>query len=191
MTATATSGLPVAFTSLTAAVCSVSGNTVSLIAVGTCTVAANQAGNGTYNPAVQVAQSFTVTPAGTGGGDADIPTLPEWARDPDGPDAAGARPAPAAGRATESLFLSTLQLKGRSAMKLHPQSGSAWALAAIGLFGSLPTAHAALVIGSAGQVYSQNFDTLTTSTAASAWANGFDAGRLEPVRPEQCGHLKS
>ncbi len=60
VTATATSGLTVALTSVTAAVCTVSGNTVTLVAAGTCTVAANQVGNGNYNPAPQVLQSFTV-----------------------------------------------------------------------------------------------------------------------------------
>jgi uncharacterized protein len=77
LTATASSGLTVSFSSLTSAVCAVSGNTVSLLAVGTCTVAANQAGNATYLPAGQASQSFSVTTA-VELGDGDIPTLPEW-----------------------------------------------------------------------------------------------------------------
>ncbi len=76
--ATASSGLAVTFSSLTASTCTVAGNTVTLVALGACTVAADQTGNASYSAAPQVAQSFTVTAAGTGGGDADIPTLPEW-----------------------------------------------------------------------------------------------------------------
>ena len=58
--ATASSGLAVTYTSQTVGVCTVSGSTVSFIAVGTCTVAADQAGNGSYEPAAQEAQSVTV-----------------------------------------------------------------------------------------------------------------------------------
>ena len=54
------SGNPVTFSSLTTGVCTVSGNTVTLVAAGTCTIAANQAGNASYNAAPQVTQSFTV-----------------------------------------------------------------------------------------------------------------------------------
>ena len=58
---TASSGLPVSFNSLTAAVCTVSGSTVTLVAVGTCTIQATQAGNATYAAASPVNQSFQVT----------------------------------------------------------------------------------------------------------------------------------
>lgn len=61
--ATATSGLGVTFTSTTTGVCTVSGSTVSGVSVGTCTIAANQAGNGTYSAAPQVTRSINVTPA--------------------------------------------------------------------------------------------------------------------------------
>ncbi|HVF61353.1 MAG TPA: Ig-like domain-containing protein [Thermoanaerobaculia bacterium] len=62
VTATATSGLTVTFTidASAASVCSISGSTVSFTAGGTCLINANQAGNGTYNPAPQVQQSVTV-----------------------------------------------------------------------------------------------------------------------------------
>ena len=59
-TATATSGLAVTFTSATPSVCTAAGAVFTFIAEGTCTVNANQAGNGTYNAAPQVQQSFTV-----------------------------------------------------------------------------------------------------------------------------------
>jgi len=78
VSAVASSGLAVNFSSLSASVCTVAGNTVSLLAVGTCTIAADQAGDTTYAVAAQVLQSFAVSAAGAGG-NADIPTLPEWA----------------------------------------------------------------------------------------------------------------
>ena len=60
---TASSGLVVTFTIAagSAAVCTLSGSTVSFIGAGTCTINANQAGNAVYNAAPQVQQSVTVT----------------------------------------------------------------------------------------------------------------------------------
>jgi DNA-binding beta-propeller fold protein YncE len=60
VSATASSTLGVTFTSLTPSVCTVSVNTVTMIAVGSCTIAADQAGNASYNAAPQVTQSFSV-----------------------------------------------------------------------------------------------------------------------------------
>jgi hypothetical protein len=58
---TASSGLTVAFSSTTAAVCTVSGTTmVTPIALGICTIAADQAGTVNYGPAPQVTRSFIV-----------------------------------------------------------------------------------------------------------------------------------
>ena len=63
--ATASSGLPVAFSTPASSngICAVSGSTVSLVGGGTCTISANQAGNGSYAPAPQAQQSFTVARA--------------------------------------------------------------------------------------------------------------------------------
>ncbi len=58
--ASASSGLAVVYTARTPAICSVSGSSVTLLAGGTCTIAADQPGNGTYGPAVEVLQSFKV-----------------------------------------------------------------------------------------------------------------------------------
>lgn len=55
-----TSGLPVTFTSLTPATCSVSEASVTFGAIGTCTIAADQAGNAAFLPAPEVTQSFSV-----------------------------------------------------------------------------------------------------------------------------------
>ena len=63
VSATASSGLAVTFTSPTTGICTVSGSTVTGVAAGTCTIAANQAGNGSYNPAPQVTQNINVTVA--------------------------------------------------------------------------------------------------------------------------------
>lgn len=55
------SGNPVALSSTTASVCTISGGTVTGVTAGTCTIAANQAGNASFNAAPQVTQSFAVT----------------------------------------------------------------------------------------------------------------------------------
>ena len=64
--ATASSGLAVGFASTTPSVCTVSGTIVTLVAVGTCTIQATQAGNGSYAAAMPVNQSFEVTFQGLG-----------------------------------------------------------------------------------------------------------------------------
>jgi hypothetical protein len=63
LSAISTSGLTVAFTTATSGVCTVSGTTVTVVSVGTCTINANQAGNTNFEPASQVAQSFTIAKA--------------------------------------------------------------------------------------------------------------------------------
>jgi parallel beta-helix repeat protein len=62
-TATATSGLVVSLTidASASTVCTISTGVVSFIGTGSCKVNANQAGNGIYNPAPQVQQSFAVS----------------------------------------------------------------------------------------------------------------------------------
>jgi hypothetical protein len=58
------SGNAVTFSSLTTSICTVSGTSVSLIAAGSCTVAADQAASTGYLAAPQVTQTFTIlTPA--------------------------------------------------------------------------------------------------------------------------------
>lgn len=54
------SGLSVTLTSTTPTICSISGNAVSGLLAGTCTIAANQAGNANYNPAVQVTKDIAI-----------------------------------------------------------------------------------------------------------------------------------
>jgi hypothetical protein len=71
--ATATSGLPVSFSSFTLSVCTVFGSTVTRVAVGTCIIAANQAGNTIYAAAPQVIQSFNIAAAGTTGTGSNVP----------------------------------------------------------------------------------------------------------------------
>ena len=58
--AVATSALPVSFTSLTPWSCTVSGTTVTLVSAGTCAIAADQAGDDTYDIAPRVVRSFKV-----------------------------------------------------------------------------------------------------------------------------------
>jgi titin len=61
--ATSTSGLKVNLTSTTHAVCTASGDTITLVGPGTCTIAADQPGDSAYTAATTVTQSFTVGPA--------------------------------------------------------------------------------------------------------------------------------
>ena len=63
LSATASSGLTVSFASTTTPICTVSGSTVTLVSVGTCSITASQAGNGSYAAATPVTQSFNVTQA--------------------------------------------------------------------------------------------------------------------------------
>jgi hypothetical protein len=63
LTATASSGLPVMFTSATTGVCTItSGGVLTTVSAGTCTINANQAGNGSSLAAAQVSQSFAINP---------------------------------------------------------------------------------------------------------------------------------
>jgi hypothetical protein len=62
LAATASSGLPVTY-SVTSGPCSVSGNTVTATAAGSCTIAADQAGNANFTAAAQASQTVTVTKA--------------------------------------------------------------------------------------------------------------------------------
>ena len=58
--ATASSGLAVSYLSSTATVCTVSGNTATLLAAGTCSITASQGGNSVYLAATPVTRSFGV-----------------------------------------------------------------------------------------------------------------------------------
>ena len=58
-------GLPLAYAA-TSGLATISGNVVTLTGVGSVTIEATQAGNGTYAPATPVDQSFTVAPAQRG-----------------------------------------------------------------------------------------------------------------------------
>jgi hypothetical protein len=60
LSATATSGLTVAFTSATTGVCTVSGTSITFIGPGTCIINANQAGDATRAAAPQVQRSFAI-----------------------------------------------------------------------------------------------------------------------------------
>ncbi|MBO9678769.1 MAG: DUF4347 domain-containing protein [Acidovorax sp.] len=63
LTATSDSGLPPTFTSSTTGVCTItSGGALTFMTAGTCTINADQAGNGSYLAATQVSRSFAVTP---------------------------------------------------------------------------------------------------------------------------------
>jgi hypothetical protein len=56
----ASSSLPVALSSATPTVCTISGTVVTAVTSGTCTILANQAGNAHYNAAPEVSQNITI-----------------------------------------------------------------------------------------------------------------------------------
>jgi streptogramin lyase len=64
LSATASSNLTVSFNSQTITVCTVSGTTVTLVGLGTCTIQATQSGNAIYAAAPSVSQNFLVTQEG-------------------------------------------------------------------------------------------------------------------------------
>jgi Leucine-rich repeat (LRR) protein len=61
ISATATSGLPVTFTSSDPSIASISGNTVTIKKAGTVTITAAQTGNGTWETAPSVTQTLSIT----------------------------------------------------------------------------------------------------------------------------------
>ncbi|AWI25957.1 YDG domain-containing protein [Flavobacterium pallidum] len=61
LTASASSGLAIAYISSNPAVATVAGNTVTITGIGTSTITATQAGDSNYNTATDVAQLLTVT----------------------------------------------------------------------------------------------------------------------------------
>jgi hypothetical protein len=63
VSAVSSSGLAVTFSSKTPAICTVSGGIVTGVAAGTCTIAANQAGNSIYSAASEMIQTLAVTSA--------------------------------------------------------------------------------------------------------------------------------
>jgi hypothetical protein len=63
LSATATSGLDVGFTSSTPTVCTVSGATLDMLSVGTCSITASQNGDGYFYPAPSITDTFSVIEA--------------------------------------------------------------------------------------------------------------------------------
>ena len=63
LSATASSPLPVTFSSTSPTVCTVLGSTVTLASIGDCTINANQAGGSGWDAAPQVTQTFSILPS--------------------------------------------------------------------------------------------------------------------------------
>lgn len=64
LSASSSASLPVTITTKTAAVCTVSGTSLTLVTPGTCTLEANQAGNDAYSAGTAQTVSFNVTQSG-------------------------------------------------------------------------------------------------------------------------------
>jgi hypothetical protein len=75
VSASASSGLTVTFSSTTTSVCTVSNTTVTPVAHGACTIAADQGGNVNYRPAPQVTQTFGVNVASDVRMSVDLPGM--------------------------------------------------------------------------------------------------------------------
>jgi len=60
LSATASSGLPVSYHSSNTSIATVSGNTVTIVGIGTTVITASQSGDGSYAAATDVAQNFAV-----------------------------------------------------------------------------------------------------------------------------------
>jgi hypothetical protein len=78
LSATATSGLPVTFTSGSPTLCTVAGSAATFIAAGTCKINANQAGSANYQAAPQVIGSVVVTTATPTGVPSMLTTQLTW-----------------------------------------------------------------------------------------------------------------
>jgi hypothetical protein len=63
LTATASSGLPLTYTSSDTDVATIDGSTVTIVGAGTTTITASQAGNNSYNAAANVDQDLTISRA--------------------------------------------------------------------------------------------------------------------------------
>jgi DNA-binding beta-propeller fold protein YncE len=63
VSASATSSLPVTFSSGTTSICTVSGDTVTFVSNGDCTINANQAGDADWDAATQVSRTFAILPS--------------------------------------------------------------------------------------------------------------------------------
>jgi hypothetical protein len=83
LSATASSGLAVAFSTSTTSVCTVSGTTLTLLSAGICTVNADQTGNSAFTAATQVSRQIVVSlPAvvfASGFGDGTLANGGTWA----------------------------------------------------------------------------------------------------------------
>ena len=63
LSATSTSSLAVMFVSTTPSVCTINGTVLTLVAAGSCSVTANQAGNTSFAAAAELVRTFTVAAA--------------------------------------------------------------------------------------------------------------------------------
>ncbi len=76
LSASASSGLTVAFASNTTDVCSVSGATATVLSAGSCSITASQAGNAAYLPASPVSRAFVISQGATTTSVSFSPTAP-------------------------------------------------------------------------------------------------------------------
>jgi hypothetical protein len=172
VSATASSGLAVSFSSTTTAVCTVTGATVTLIAAGTCTIQASQAGNSTYSAALPVSQSFAVIAA------SQVITFQT--------NIAGLQISVDGGAVRASPFAITLTTGTHTISAASIQPGSAGTQYVFTGWSDAGAASHSITVGTSAATYIATFKTqYLLTTAASPAAGGsisaggyFDAGSL-------------
>ena len=173
LTATASSGLPVSYSSGTPAVADVSGNTVTIFSAGSTVITATQAGNQNYLPATPVPQTQVITQA---------PSVVTYSFGSVAPGTA----APTAGVPVSNLTLSsisrgnnngtTVLLSTTSASTTYSGASGSYNVGAAAFTGALNTASSTyfeftLTPSTAHKVSLTNisFGTRSTSTAPQAY----------------------
>ena len=86
LTATASSGLTVAYTSSNPAVATIDGSTVTIVGAGSTTITASQVGDATYAAATPIPRALTVNAAGLAGGDITLTPVGDGSYTASGPE---------------------------------------------------------------------------------------------------------
>jgi len=165
LSATASSNLPVSYTSSTPAVCTASGvsTTLTLVAGGTCTIVASQAGNALYAAAPPVSNTFQVA-----GLLAQTITFPS-----PGNQALGTTPAPLAATASSGLAVSYVS----NATSVCTVSGSTLTLVGAGTC-SITASQAGDSTHAAASDVTDTFTVAAATVPTLTFSSGFAAGNL-------------
>jgi len=165
LAATASSGLPVSYSSSTPAVCTASGvsTSLTLVAGGTCTIVATQAGNALYAAAPSVSNTFNVA-----GLQAQTITFPS-----PGNQVLGTTPAALAATASSGLAVSYVS----NSTSVCTVSGSTLTLANTGTC-SITASQAGDASHAAATDVTQTFTVAAAAVPTLTFSSGFATGNL-------------